>query len=133
MAAFLAPNEPCAILTCCRMAVRNSRASFLRSASTSGPNGPRQRCLIAAVIASILKSVEEGTDVFYGMLILRFDTVHTREKPHEPEFCTPRWSFSTGRRFVQYLRTAPHRPISGGVLNLSLRVAWQRSMRLARL
>src|ERR1700730_588567 len=70
MAAFFAVKEPFAICTCCRMAVRSSRASFLRSASASGVHGPQQSLRIATVISSIRASVDEGTAISYGMSIL---------------------------------------------------------------
>ena len=70
MAACFVVSEPDAIRTCSRIARRSCRANFLRSASASGVNGPRQRLRIAAVISSIRASVDEGTGGFYGMLIV---------------------------------------------------------------
>jgi hypothetical protein len=71
MAAPFVARELFAIRTCCLIAVRSSRASFLSSASASGLKGTPQSARIWAVISSIRASVEEGTAGVYETFCLR--------------------------------------------------------------
>lgn len=64
MAAPFVPKELFAICTCCLIAARSSRASFLSSVSDSGLNWAPQRQRILVMISSIRASVEDGTAIF---------------------------------------------------------------------
>jgi hypothetical protein len=61
IAAFFVPSEDLAIHTCCLIARRSSRASFLSSDSTSGLRRPVQSDRMRSQSSSILLSVAVGT------------------------------------------------------------------------